>query len=225
MHNPLSFILYPLKNNEVYLPDCLEANVTIVSVDCLRLSHATSNPQIAMTEGIVVTSWNNTSYSARALYAGGQTPRGTFICNSTGGYLAAALFVSGNPLSFISIRILNLLSYFAAGVTYFSTSGPSVVFLGLGSFWNAHLTIAMCPRRNPRDVLLTNSSGSRLVGLSFSNTYQNFYVEAGPLYLEDATNVHVCIPTATSFNSYLSVFSIMIEGKKKINFEIICIWL
>ena len=96
-------MLYPLQNNEIYLPDCLDDNVTIISVDCFRLSRTTSNPQIAMTEGIVVSSWNSTSYSSRALYTEGEIPRGTFICSSTGGYEVNALFVSGKPLDFPSI--------------------------------------------------------------------------------------------------------------------------
>ena len=69
----------------------------------------------------------------------------------------------------------------------------------------------MCPYLNPWDVIIT-TGGSPLVGFSVSNSYQIFSAEAGPLYLEDESDMDVLIPTMDSYVIYPSVFNIATEG-------------
>ena len=70
----------------------------------------------------------------------------------------------------------------------------------------------MCPNINPQNVSFTNARDDPLVGLSHSNRFQDFSVHAGPLYVDDTSDVNVLIPTMDSYDIYRSVFSISIEG-------------
>ena len=72
----------------------------------------------------------------------------------------------------------------------------------------------MCPYLNPWDVTIANARGFPLAGFSLSNSYQIFSGEAGPLYLEDDSDIDVLIPTAESYDVYHSVFNIATEGLK-----------
>ena len=70
----------------------------------------------------------------------------------------------------------------------------------------------MCPSLNPWDVNITNERGFPLAGLTVTNDYQAFHIQAGPLYLGDVTTTNVHIPNTQSQEVYNSVFSIDIEG-------------
>ena len=108
-----------------------------------------------------------------------------------------------------------LKTLFITGETFLSTGGLTTSFsVTLGSYWHATFTIAMCPYLNPWDVTITNAGGSPLVGFSLSNSYQIFSAEAGPLYLEDDSDIDVLIPTVESYDVYYSVFNIATKGMK-----------
>ena len=92
-------VLYPLLADEVYLPDCHEGDVTVVSVVCLRFNTVDSAPQLTVTGPVEDTiAWSNTVFSATANF---QTvlPEGTFSCSSTEGHVFTVLTAMGEILS------------------------------------------------------------------------------------------------------------------------------
>ena len=87
-----------------------------------------------------------------------------------------------------------------------------VVSVHLGDFWQASLTVAMCPNLRPLDIGLTDDQETLLTGLTVSNGFQNITVRAGPLYFGDMSDIDVHIPASGYIDTYPSVFSILIEG-------------
>ena len=99
-----------------------------------------------------------------------------------------------------------------SGLTYLSTSEAREVSLGLGSYWSTSLTVGLCPPNlNTHDILFTTDSGV-LTGYTISSSYQTVLLTAGPLYLEDMSDVHAQVLTNSGYVTYPSIFTITIEG-------------
>ena len=88
-------VLYPLLANEVYLPECHEGDVSLVSVVCLRFNIADSAPQLTVTGPAEDTiAWSNTAFSAAGNFQN-FLPQGIFSCSTTEGHAVTAHSAGG----------------------------------------------------------------------------------------------------------------------------------
>ena len=93
-------ILYPLHADEVYLPECHDNDVTVLSVVCLRFNSST-DLQLTMTdESGDSMSWINTSFSVRADLQD-HAPEGMFTCSSDVGHTVTAFIAGGELFTFV----------------------------------------------------------------------------------------------------------------------------
>lgn len=200
-------IFYPLLDKEVYLPDCYD--IDIMAVVCLGLND--SRPQLIFSEADNSTSvlFSNTDTSSRALWSG-PVPLGTFSCSSSDGLSLSAITATGGLIFHINNNICY--PFTSTGETFVSSYETHDVAVRLGDYWNTVLTIATCADLNPQEILFTNSLSDTLNGYILTNVYQTVSVRAGPLYLEDMSDVDILVPTTLAYMIYPSLYNISIDG-------------
>ena len=88
----ISDTLYPLLEDEVFLPDCLSLAVAS-SVVCLRLDPTANTPRLTLANDSDIF-FSNTEFSARALFEG-SLPAGEISCSSAEGHTISATVAGG----------------------------------------------------------------------------------------------------------------------------------
>ena len=89
--------LYPLHPNEIFLPECHGATLTVVGIVCLTFSSdSVGSPQLSVTTNDIITiSLGNSTFSASATFEG-QIFDGVFVCSSSEDHTVTAFTARGN---------------------------------------------------------------------------------------------------------------------------------